>query len=235
MKIVSDKAKEKLGDWALDYVPGPIYRIPTRIMDAYRETKWFLQRVFRSHHASDCDLWNLNNHLVEIILPKLKAFKEMPRVSYPADFCEYDDEHPGPWANREEYDKEIEAGTLVGGGPEAWEATLDEMIFAFEYFLADEDEKHYKKFVEKYGYDWHEKKPENKVIHRWYKNPETGSSMMIGQDDDEPDVPWVKEEGGLAKLFNRPFYYDSKLHMEAAQRAQNGFKLFGKHIMALWD
>lgn len=234
MRLMSERLQEKLEDWALDYVPGPIYRIPSKIMDTYREVKWFFQRLQRPHHSSDRDLWNLNNHLADIILPKLKAFKRMPRMGYPADFCEYDDEHPGPWASKEEYDKEIEKGTLVGGGPEAWEAALDEMIFAFELFKADESEKHYKKFVKKYGYDWHAKTPENKIVNIWYRNPETGRSMMTSEDD-PPGPPWVKDDEIFNGIFRKPFYYNSKLHMEAWTRARKGFELFGKYFGALWD
>lgn len=157
-------------------------------------------------------------------------------MGYPIDFTEYDPEHAGPWANKEEYDKEIESGTLVGGGPEAWEAVLDEMIFAFELFKADEDEKHYKQFVKKYGYDWEAKTPENKIVSTWYRNPETGQSMMIGEEADPPGPPWVKDnDRGLGAVLGKPFYYNYKLHTEAWARAQKGFELFGKYFGALWD
>lgn len=232
MKIISDKLKEKISDWALEYVPGPIYRIPSRIVGFFRAIKWSFQKLVRLSHASDCDLWNLSDHLVDIILPKLKAFKEMPRLGFPGIFSDFDKEHAGPWANKEEYDKDVANGDIVGGGEEAWEKVIDEMIFAFEYIKADNHTKYYKKFVEKYGCDWFEKKPENRIVKLWYTNPETGCAMMIGEDGKKPDAPWILNENSF---FSKPFYYNSSLHMEASSRAQKGFELFGKHFMGLWD
>jgi hypothetical protein len=45
-----------------------------------REIKWFFQRLFRGY--SQCDLWNLPQHLAKILLPRIKAFRRMRRMSY---------------------------------------------------------------------------------------------------------------------------------------------------------
>lgn len=59
------------------------------------------------------ELWNLCDYLAEHILGRLKAFKAMPRVGYPAKY-------------------------VNNGGPEAFEKDLDAMIEGFEIYVKDE-------------------------------------------------------------------------------------------------
>lgn len=216
----------------MDRVPGPIYRIPIKIADAFRAVKYKLQRIFRKSHASDPDLYNLNDRLAEIILPKLKAFRDIPPHGYPMAFSEY--EEPGPWPSHEEYEKAKAEGKVVGGGMEAWLAAIEEMIFGFEYILVDKGPKYERRFFDKYGYDWHAEIPENLCQERTYENPETGDVMVIVEKDAEPPAPWVRKKGGLLGL-NEPFYYNAELHTEATERAKKGLELFGKYLLSLWD
>lgn len=194
--------------------------------------KWFLQRVFRKTHTSDIDVWSLDVRLAEIILPKLLEFKKYEKHGYPMYFSDYD-ENSG-WKNKEEYDKEKEADTIGGGEEKAWEAVLDEMIFAFEFILADSGyKKHEKKFKEKHG-DWNAEIPENLQKHEWYrKRKEKNSGVTLFSHDEKPDL----EEYELDKDFvlNGEFYYDMKMLERFHKRAEEGLKLFAKHFRGLWD
>ncbi|MFW6002598.1 MAG: hypothetical protein ACOCQD_04595, partial [archaeon] len=154
--------KEKLDDWALDHVPGPIYRIPRRIKDFFRTIKYTFQKLVRKHHTSNMELWNLHAHLAKIIYPKFKAFKEMKQHGYPADFSEYF-EHE--WSSKEEYDKAVEEGKIIGGGAKKWEEVQNEILFAFEYFLHSEYNSKIKNFYKRWGLkDPHEEIEENLSI-----------------------------------------------------------------------
>lgn len=117
------------------------------LVDWFYEVKYFFQRVFRSNHASDRDIFELFPRLAEIILPKLKTFRKKT-YAYPGDFVD-DDNYIGS----------------VGGGQEKWNEYLDEMIFAFEFILADDsyNPKMERKFKNKYG-DWNAKTEANKQI-----------------------------------------------------------------------
>jgi len=97
-------------------------KIKYQIRNFFLRIKWSLQKIFRRGHCSDRNLWNLDIYLAKIILPKLIAFKSMPRVGYPALL-------------RDENE---------------WEKILDEMIFAFKYVLADAEIKR-KEFEKEYG------------------------------------------------------------------------------------
>lgn len=227
-------AKKRVSNWCVDYVPYLPYRIASEMISYFREMKWMMQRLLRSHHCSDRDLWSLSDRLSIFILPKLKAFRRSNLHGYPIDFCEY--EEPGPWPSREEYEKDKAAGKVKGGEMEGWLSAIDEMIFAFEAILADEKGgKRQKQFFKKYNCDWHAKKPENKSVHYEYKNTETGAHMMTGRRDTPPGEPWVLL-GEKESLFGyRPYYYDYDLHAKIMKRAQNGLKLFGEYLTGLWD
>ena len=91
-----------------------IYR---SIRDNYRldrKIKWFYQRRVRGF--DDMELWNLNFALSRHILPRLKAFRNLPLNGYPSNLisedniCEYTDER----------DFEI------------WLSILDKLILAFQ-------------------------------------------------------------------------------------------------------
>jgi len=97
-------------------------RIKYQIKNFFLHIKWSLQKMFRKYHCSDLNLWNLDIHLAKIILPKLIAFRSMPRLGYPASLQDENE----------------------------WEKILDEMIFAFKYTLADAEIKR-KEFEKKYG------------------------------------------------------------------------------------
>lgn len=152
---------EKFDDWYFDHVPGWFYRLPSRIKDVGYDVKYFFQKIFRKNHTSDRELWNLYGVIIKHMYPKLLAFKKLNRAGYPIGFSEFDDSMG--YTNKEEYDKAIADGDMFGGGMEAWNKILDEIIFACEYTLHDEYDKKYKFFYEKWNLeDPHEVKEENR-------------------------------------------------------------------------
>ncbi len=166
--LVSEKVKEepedtlleKIDSWLWDHLPHWLCRIPTRIKDFNYEIKYFFQKAFREHHSSDKELWNLYGYIIKFIYPKLLAFQKMERCGYPSAFCNFEDNMG--FESQEQYDESVAKGEMTGGGPEAWEKVLDEMIFACEYTLHDEYDKKYKFFYKKWSLeDPHAKKKEN--------------------------------------------------------------------------
>ncbi len=155
--------KEKIDDWAYKYIPGIIYRLPFRIKDFFYYLVHLRQRVFRFNYTSNRDLWNLYSHLGNIILPKLKAFIDIKHESYPSIYSDYD-EYSG-FESKEQYDKSIESGEMLGGGLKAWQADLQTMLFAFEYIkYNDLYNKKTKAFYKRWNLeDPHEEKEENKT------------------------------------------------------------------------
>jgi len=201
-----------------------------KIGHAYRCVKWSSQRVFRTHHASDCDLWGLSEHLAPIILGKLQAFKNMPRHGYPSFFSDYCKEE---WGSKEEYEDAVAKGKVTGGDEEAWNKVLDEMIFAFEFITYYEaKDKKRDRMLKKYGLKYpHEKTPESRTVHYVYK---------CGKDKDKhimssylpPDDPANAKREYLGEDIS---YYNFNLEGEYYKRAQKGLELFAKHFMSLWD
>jgi len=226
---------ENFGDWMFNLSP-PVYRFFVhRIPDFFRNIKWILQKIFRKHHCSDLDLWGLDSHLIKIILPKLIAFRKRDLHGYPCNFSQWDEslkDGGGMGLTREEYDKAKAEGHYVGGEMEGWKKTLDEMIFAFEYHLySDEFGKKQKSFYEKYGYeDPHRQTEDNISWHYNYSTPD-GGHMYSGELVDLTEENYK----GYTLLGKSKSYYDMQTYKEIAQRAQNGFKLFGKYFQNLWD
>lgn len=74
-----------------------------------RDVKFFWQRITRGF--SDEETWNLDSRLSELILPRLKRFKEV-NMGYPPDIS---------W--------------------EEWQIILDKMILAHEWYATDCSER----------------------------------------------------------------------------------------------
>jgi hypothetical protein len=225
---------ESFGDWAAEYLPGWIYRIPYRIADFFRGVKYLFQKIFRPYHASDLDMWNLDSHLSKIILPKLKAFKKFNKASYPSDFSEWDDETGCMGMTKEEYDAKIASGEMIGGGPDKWIEILDEMIFAFEYHLeADHGIGESPKFYKKWGLkDPWEKIEENMEWH-WDFKKENGRHMSCGPTTLE-EIKRLESEGWIV-VGKQKSYFNSEMQKEHIKRARKGMEYFGRFFHSLWD
>jgi len=222
---------ENFDDWVWEHFP-KLYSFFKHILpDFFRSIKYAFQRLIRKHGCADVDLWNLHAHLAKIILPKLIAFRKRDLNGHPIDFCEWEGEcgeYGGVGMSKEEYEKAKAEGKYVGGGHEAWLKTIDEMIFAFEYFLYEDsfDEKQ-KNFYEKYGYkDPYRKTDDNSYWSYSYITPD-GSRMTC-------DDPSLEKEGN--KLVGKyKSYHDFDATKQIAERAVKGFELFGKYLPNLWD
>jgi hypothetical protein len=226
-----DSEDDELNDKKQPY--GLFHFIPWRIRDMYYSIKYMIQRIFRPNHLSDIELWDLKLTMAKWIYLRLRAFIKKERYGYPGIFTEY---NKNEWKSKEQYEKAIKTGTLLGGGPEAWDKTLQEMLFAFEweiYYKNYNNEKQRDNFCKRWGIkNPHEKRIENKHIDYIYKGLEPG---FAGCASDDPELDKKKPE---KYLFLRRYvrYYDTKYDIEIiSPRAQKGFELFGKYFSDFWD
>ncbi len=119
-----------------------------------RNIKFYAQKLFRKNHTADIEIWGLNYYLYRYILRKLQAFKDAPRMGYPCCFMDYDE---NAHVTKEKYNEDVKQGKITPGGPDKWEETLDEMIFAFEFLITDDecDKEKRMEFCKRYGLeDW---------------------------------------------------------------------------------
>ena len=227
-----------------------LYRIKYHIKNFFYGIKYGFQKLIRPYHASDLDLWNLDWHMAEMLYPKILAYKKMERHAYPNTFREY---FENEWKSKDEYENAVKNGEIKGGGHEAWEKVIDEIIFAFEWQLYCKDsigtDKHAIKFFEKYGYkNPYAKTEENKSISYIYHVHEKYVNEKVEK------TPDLKEFGGLDSKclsgecdlhIKQPekysfvgehiYYMDIHYIMEIEKRAFEGFKLFGEHFTSFWD
>jgi len=227
-----------------------LYRIKYRIENFFYGIKYSFQKLIRPYHASDLELWNLDGLMAKMLYPKILAYKKMNRHGYPGDFSEY---HKNEWKSKDEYDNAVKEGKIKGGGPEAWEKVLDEIIFAFEWHLHFKDsigtDKQAIKFFEKYGYkNPYAETEENKSVSYIYHMSE---KYINEQNEESPDL---KEFGGLAPVCmsdecdlhikepdkysfvrERVYYMDTHYIVEIEKRALEGFRLFGEYFASFWD
>lgn len=237
-----EKQIENFGDFIFNISPF-VYRFFVNIPDFFREIKWKLQRIFRKGHYSDIDLWGLDTRLTDIILPKLIAFRNQGLHGFPSVFSDWDEEYGGMGMTKEEYDKEIEEGTMVGGGFDEWLRVLDEMIYAFEYSKYNDDldrkgnpSKAQKLFFEKYGYKDPFRETEDNLSWSYLYKSKNGSSMSCNEDDYRKIKEGKNDKYKDWELVGKfPSYFDPEASRKQAVRAQKGFELFGKYFQNLWD
>lgn len=89
-------------------------RFLEKIEGMFLNIKWFLQKIFKSHHCSDIDLINFNDYLADIIYKKLKAFKNAwlkGNYSYPVGL----------------------------ENSEKWIEIMNKMVFSFELTIKNKD------------------------------------------------------------------------------------------------
>ncbi|MDR2702169.1 MAG: hypothetical protein LBB72_07040 [Spirochaetaceae bacterium] len=226
------------------------YRVTYCAKNFFRGIKYGFQKLIRPYHVSDWDLWDLDALMAKMLYPKILAFKKMERHGYPSAFSEYS---KNEWKSKDEYENAVKEGKIKGGGPEAWEKVLDEIIFAFEWHLYCKDtigtDKKGIKFFEKYGYkNPYAKTEENKSVSYVYRMSE---KYINEQVEKSPDL---KEFGGLApeclsdesdlhikEPENYTFikesirYSDTRYIVEIGKRALEGFRLFGEYFTNFWD
>jgi len=213
---------EDFDDYLFDHVYF-VWRIKEYIVDFFKDTyrffKYLFQKIFRKNHLSNRDIWGTCYNMAPYILKRLEAFYNLDLMGVPFDFVDYD-ENEGAWNSYEDY----KASGVVGGGEEAWKATIGEMIFAFYFLLAGESEKWRKKFVEKYGLDWEAETPENLTTLTFYETED--GRIIIPSTDTQTDPAWKA-------VSTSQFYSNTKMLAECSARAQKGFELFGKYYLHL--
>jgi hypothetical protein len=87
----------------------------------FKKVNWFFQKLFRGY--SKRDLWSLDYHLADLILPRLIAFEKMKRNGVPGILCKVD-------GTEQDFEKESQE----------WESILDKMILAFQLIVDDKYE-----------------------------------------------------------------------------------------------
>ena len=152
-------------------------------------TRMFLQRTFRKNHLSDLNIWDTTSYMARDCLKRLRAFKAYERQGYPSDFCA---SHSDYSCSPEDYQRHIEEGSIIGGGPERWEITIDHIIMALEYVAYVGDEMYTKRahewWVKHFGFSPHD---EIDVNHddRWVKKEDLkdGINVGISQNPNNPE------------------------------------------------
>lgn len=203
--------------------------------DLFYDIKYLLQKLFRKHHSSDCDLYNLCYHLSNIILPKLIAFKEMNRIGYPFYFSEYSKDFMGG-ISKKEYNAMKKKDQIGGGEEEAWERVIDEMIFALEYNkLSEINKKELAKFFKKWNLINPYRETEDNL--KWTYTYKTDNGIMICNEEDYNKIEiGEKEISNDYKLVGKSrSYIDNDLLTQYRDRAEEGMRLFGKFFWNLWD
>jgi hypothetical protein len=197
-----------------------------RLKDFFYKIKYFFQRMFRPLHTSDYDFFELSSVLARYIYPRLRYFRETKKHGYPSSLsCSCSDYKECPHENDPNY------------GMLKWQSILDEMLFAFEWYLREDTTKSEKAFIKKYG-DVYEEKEEYRTEETWAwgydrdrKNGETDDLLAAGGWCDYASIPKDADWWELRE----PFYHNGKLDEALAKRAIEGFKLFGDYFLALWD
>lgn len=111
----------KYADWWCDKVPRCL---GWGIYDGYKNTTLWIKSIYQKlrYGVSDQECWNLSNTFDEYILPRLKHFRKMKKISVPSLIVK---SYP---ANK--YDIEL--------AEKRWNEVLDEMIWTFEYIIDNE-------------------------------------------------------------------------------------------------
>jgi hypothetical protein len=170
-----------------------------------------------SVHIDPWDTWSMDHTLGYIILPMLKQLKETKHGSPFVD--DEDVPHlPKYYSSSSErmqydlFDSEEQDEFLWKQHEVRWDWVLDEMIYAFESLVGDNE-------------DW-----ENKY--------HTGESDRVfvpvdaeGNEVDEEGAKYFRWDKGP----NDTSHFDAEGYKIEADRIQNGFRLFGKYYKGLWD
>ena len=196
-----------------------------------------LQRLFRKNGLADCDIWEAGFTMAKYQLKVIKAFKAHERHGYPGTFSEYSENE---WSSREEYDKAIEEGRMIGGGFDAWEKIIDRIIAALEYHVycdfTDEKLEWYRKH---FGFAPWEKievnrhwKWEYKYVKgkdKWHDKPGFGCCMHFGHTPPEgnpEDFEIFKQE---------PMFSNHEFEEYVEAWVQEGMEMLAKYQFAMWD
>lgn len=152
------------------------------------------------------DTWGMDTTLGHIALPMLKQLRATKHGAPVVDVEDVPD-HLRPTSEElEEYNKD---GTTDDKFFERWDWVLGEMIFAFESLQED-----------------------------WEEQFRSGEIDMVsvplnwsGEEVDELDADMYRMDDGP----NHTYTVDYEGMREYQERISNGFRLFGKYYLCLWD
>jgi hypothetical protein len=205
------------------------YLIRYRSFNVIFDIKEFFQRIFRKHHCSDSDLWNLDTHLAKLIYPKLKAYIYSKRHGVPMLYVEYE-ECRDMFKSLNEYDEAVKQKKHIGGGIERWEAHLTEMLFAMDFYAHYEywepiDDKN--GFLARWGYNIPgiRRNTVYKYVNNYTKETFLSQNVLdTSKDIDLRESTVVETELPPDSLFQ---------HL--SRRALEGSALLGINFGSLWD
>lgn len=168
-------------------------------------------------HIDRWDTWSMDATLGYIILPMLKQLKE---TKHGSPFVDNEDvpHLPKYYSTSNErmqsdlFDSEEQDEFLWKQHEVRWNWVLDEMIYAFESLVGDNE--------------------------NWEDKYHTGTMDRIyvpidadGNEVPEEDAKYFRWDKGP----NDTSHFDAEGYKVEADRIQNGFRLFGKYYRGLWD
>lgn len=105
------------------------YKIRNLLSDMPYWPRRFFQRLTRSTHLADYDVFGAYIKIIKVSYPYVKQFVELKKYGVPCVFM---------------------------NSPEVWDDVLNEILFAFEFYLAEDcqSRKLRKKFEKEYGEDF---------------------------------------------------------------------------------
>jgi len=221
------------------YIPG---RVRYKIRDIYYDIKYFLQKVFIGH--SDMQVIEMYSMLTHHILPIIKNYRNNNK-GYPGIFTEWNDGADSGFASKEEYDKAIEDGRILGGGLKAWEAIVDKIIFAFTFILTEDsspvnrqERQWVKEFKKEHGDIWEVKKENaHKNEYHLFKHIKNGNILHCPTENysDEEHDKLLNEGwkyGGYKQ--RQTWYHSDELSTDLNEKCEEGLQLFGKWFRSFW-
>jgi hypothetical protein len=160
------------------------------------------------------DTWSMDNTLAHIVLPMLIQLKKT--------------KHGAPNTDDVDVPKKLQSTSAPPKKNEydtdkfffkRWDWILDEMVWAFEQC----------------NKDWEKKFHSGKIDMRWQAldkdNKPIGKPQKLHNKKKHKGVLWYRTVKGP----NDTHKFDMKGYQKHLDRMQNGFRLFGKYYMSLWD
>lgn len=199
------KLKDQLGDFlAYGFNKEPVRKDGKEYWNDGRKRSWFngvcewvhsKQKRNVKVHIDKWDTWSMDHTLSYIIAPMLKQLKD---TKHGAPYTD-DDDVPEELKSTSAAPKENEYDTDANHF-KRWDYILDEMIWAFEQHMLD-DEPDF-----------------------WIKEPE---GMYFEPCEDNSNLSTMK--------YDKEGEFDQEAYNAYHVRKANGFKMFGKYYLHLWD
>lgn len=162
------------------------------------------------------DIWGMDNTLSHIILPMLKMLRKVKHGAPNTDDEDVPKKLRSTSAPKKKNEYDIDKNHF-----KRWDYILDEMIWAFS----------------QYNTNWERKFHSGKSDILWQSldkdRKPVGKPRKIGAEktEEEKNAPFSQMVKGPKDTRK----FDAKGYKKHEDRMRNGFKLFGKYYMNLWD